>query len=233
MPEQENASLSPEEWTHVSEQYALVYGWFSTLYANEMPQPVLASYLSGEAAPLFEGFAILGLGAEARRLQAAIDALRDVPDAHLELAADFALMFLLDAETGALPYASAYGTEQTRLYGPAEEGMRTFLTDASLAIQDEFREPADHLAIYLAVMERLVTQQAHTADVSAAARDQASFLDDALLGWLPKFAARNQNASPRFDFYPALAALLSVFVERDASFVRDVAALSATEPVDA
>lgn len=59
--------------------------------------------------------------------------------------------------------------------------MRIFLAKASLAIQDEFKEPADHLAIYLAVMERLVTEQAQTTDASAAARDQASFLDDALL----------------------------------------------------
>lgn len=230
MSEQEQAALSENDWAQLSEQYALVYGWFATLYAVEISESVLSDYLSGEAAPLLEGFAALGLGAEARRLQAAIDTLRDLPDAHLELAADFAQLFLLDAKTGALPYASAYEAGQTRLYGPAEERMRAFLANASLAIQDEFKEPADHLAIYLAVMERLVTQQAHTADISAAARDQASFLTDALLAWLPLFAARNQKASPRFDFYPALAALLCAFVEHAAGFVRTVAKQSQSAP---
>lgn len=224
MSEDAAGALSPGHWAEASEQRALVYGWLSTLYAAEVPRRMLASYLAGDAAPMFEGLSALGFGPEVERFQCAIDALRHVNDAHLELAADFAQMFLLDAGSGALPYASAYDTEETRLYGPAEARMRTFLAGASLAIQDDFKEPADHLAIYLAVMARLAGQHAHTADIAAAARDQAAFLRDALLPWLSDFEARSQQASPRFDFYPALAALLTVLVKHDASFVRDVAA---------
>ncbi len=223
MPEQANATLSHCEWAQVSEQRALVYGWFSTLYATEVPQYMLASYLAGEASPLFEGFSALGFDAEGQRLQTALDALHEVEDAHLELAADFAQMFLLDAKIGALPYASAYETEQARLFGPAEARMSSFLANASLAIADEFKEPADHLAIYLTVMTRLIQQHAQTSEPAAAARDQEAFLHDALLGWLPTFDVRNQQASPRFDFYPALAALLVVFVKHDAEFIGEVA----------
>lgn len=223
MPEQVDATLSPGEWAQVSEQRVLVYRWFSTLYAAEVPQHLLDSYLAGEAAPLFKGFSALGFAAEGQRLQAALDALREVEDAHLELAADFAQLFLLDANTGALPYASAYDTEQTRLFGPTEARMRSFLANASLAVEDEFKEPADHLAIYLAVMTQLIEQHAHASDTAAAACDQEAFLRDALLGWLPDFDARNQQASPRFDFYPALSALLVMFVEHDAIFVGEVA----------
>ncbi len=203
-------------------QRARVYGWFSTLYAGEIPRQTLASYLAGDATP-FEAFSALGLGAEVRRLQAGIDALRDVDGAHLELAADFAQMFLLDAKAGALPYASAYDADNARLYGPAEARMQSFLADASLAVQDEFKEPADHLAVYLAVMARLTEKQAQAADIGAAARDQLAFLQDALLSWLPNFGASNQEASPRFDFYPGLAALLIAVVKVDAQFVRDIA----------
>ncbi|MCB1993700.1 MAG: molecular chaperone TorD, partial [Geminicoccaceae bacterium] len=149
------APLSPGEWATVSEQRALVYGWLSTLYAAEIPQARLAAYLAGEAAPLLEGFATMGLGAEAGRLQAAIDALREVRDAHLELAADFAQLFLLDASAGALPYASAHDAGQGHLFGPAEARMRAFLARASLAIRDDFKEPADHLAVHLALMARI------------------------------------------------------------------------------
>lgn len=220
MSEQDSAILSLEDWAHTSEQRAFVYAWFSTLYAAEMPESMLAVYVSGGVSHLLEGFAILGLGAQAQRLQTAIDALGDVPDAHLELAADFALLFLLDAKTGALPYASAYINGQTRLYGATEARMRALLADASLDIRDDFKEPADHLAIYLAVMERLIRQHAHTADISAAARDQVTFLADALQSWLPEFAARHQQTSPRFDFYPALAELLCAFVEQDVAFFK-------------
>lgn len=204
-------------------QRARVYSWFSTLYAAEIPKDMLAAYLAGEAGP-FNAFSALGLGAEVRRLQAGIDALRDVEDAHLELAADFAQMFLLDAKSGALPYASVHDASDTRLYGPAEARMQSFLASASLAVQDEFTEPADHLAVYLAVMARLAEDQAQAVDIGAAARDQLAFLQDALLTWLPSFNASNQEAAPRFDFYPALAALLIAVVKVDARFIRDIAA---------
>ncbi|MFA7428558.1 MAG: molecular chaperone TorD [Rhodospirillaceae bacterium] len=216
--------VSPGAWARVSRQRALVYGWFSALYAAEVPRATLASYMAGGAAPMLKGFSILGLESEAERLHAALEALRGVDYAHLELAADFAQMFLLDAKGGALPYASVYESEGARLYGPAEERMRAFLAGASLAIQDDFKEPADHLALYLAVMARLIEDNARTADSAAAARDQAAFLEDAVLSWLPAFNARSQQASPRFDFYPALAALLTAVVLQDASFVREVAA---------
>lgn len=218
-----DAPLSPGEWAGVSEQRALVYDWFSTLYAAEIPRHRLAAYLAGEAAPFFEGFSTMGLGVEAGRLQAAIEALRPVDDAHLELAADFAQMFLLDAKAGALPYASAHDTEQGHLFGPAEARMRAFLANASLAIRDDFKEPADHLAVYLASMARIALEQARTADIAAAARDQSAFLGDALLPWLGHFARRSQKAPQRFDVYPALAALLIAFVEQDASFLADAA----------
>ncbi len=223
MPEQVDAVLSAREWAQVSGQRALVYNWFSTLYAAEVPQCLLNSYLAGEATPLFEGFSALGFGDEGQRLENALDALREVEAAHLELAADFAQLFLLDGKTGALPYASAYDTEQTRLFGPAEARMRAFLANASLAVEDEFKEPADHIAIYLAVMAQLIEQHSNASDTATAAYDQEAFLQDALLGWIPVFNARNQQASPRFDFYPALSALLVVFVEHDTNFVGEIA----------
>lgn len=217
-----NVSFTADDWAAVSTQRALVYGWFSTLYAAEVPRAQLASYLDGDAAPMVNGFSLLGLNAEAQRLQAALDGLRTVEDAHLELAADFAQLFLLDAKTGALPYASAYEPEAPRLYGPAEGRMRAFLAGASLAVREDFREPADHLAIYLAVMARLVEENTRPIDMAAAARDQAAFLSDALLTWLPEFNTRCQQARPRFDLYPALSALLVAVVSQDARFLRDL-----------
>ena len=223
MPDQVDATLSPGEWAQVSGQRELVYHWFSALYAAEVPQYLLDSYLAGEATPLFEGFSALGFGAEGQRLQNALEVLRGVNEAHLELAADFAQLFLLDANASALPYASAYETEQTHLFGPAEARMRSFLANASLAVEDEFKEPADHLAIYLAVMAQLIGQHTNAPDAATVAYDQEAFLRDALIGWLPDFNARNQQASPRFDFYPALSALLVVFIERDINFVGEIA----------
>jgi len=70
-------------------------------------------------------------------------------------------------------------------------------------------------------MARFAEQDAGTDNRSLAARNQADFLQQALLSWLPSFESRNRQASPRFDLYPALAALLVRFVEHDARFVRE------------
>jgi TorA specific chaperone len=217
------AALSTADWQFAARQRALVYGWLSTLYAAEVPPKMLSVYVADAAAPLLDGLATLGLAAEAERLQAAIAALAETPHAALELAADFAQLFLLDAKTGALPYASAYEGNGPRFCGEAEGRMRAFLAESALAIRDEFREPADHLAIHLAIMGRLVEQHGRTANVAVAANDEAAFLRDALLDWLPEFARRCQQAKPQFDFYPALAALLLAFVREDKLFLRDAA----------
>ena len=222
------AGLEPAEWRLAGRQRALVYGWLSTLYAAEVPARTLGAYLDGEAAPLFGGLAALGLEAEVSRLQAALAVLAATSDAALELAADFAQLFLLDARAGAPPYASAYegDSADAPLFGSSPARMQAFLADSALAVRDCFREPADHLAIHLALMTRLIEQHAEASAerLAAAARDEVAFLRAALLGWLPRFADRCQRTPVRLDFYPALAALLLAFVRADALFLDDAAA---------
>lgn len=221
-----SGALSRAEWQQACRQRAALYGWFSTLYAAELPGPLLAQYQAGEARALLEGLRGIGLAGESERLLAAIDSLRAVPYAHLELAADFAQSFLLDAKAGALPYASCYEADDPQFCGPAEQRMRLFLAECSLALQEEFKEPADHLAIYLAVMAKVIEQP---SGAPGPASDQAAFLREALMGWLPKFVAQCQQVHTRFDFYPALAALLLAFVQQDELFLRDIAATGVAE----
>jgi len=226
----EHTALGAVQWRLANRQRAQLYGWFATLYAAEVSEVALEGYLGDGYQPLYAGLADLGLGTEVSRLQVAIEALRTLPLARLELAADFAQLFLLDAKTGALPYASVYEDEGkgSVLYGAAEERMRSFLAESGLAIQAEFREPADHLAVYLALMAKLAEQDAEqgvdSIDFATAAFEQLSFLQAGLLGWLEAFVQRCQQARPRFDFYPALATLLYGFVREDELFLDDVAA---------
>ena len=216
--------LTAAEWQQACQQRASVYGWFSSLYAKELSAATLVAYETGELATLLEGLCRIGLEAPSQRLQLAFDSLREVPHAHLELAADFAHAFLLDAKAGALPYASCYTGKSEEFFGEAEQRMRSFLEQSALALQEEFKEPTDHLAIYLAVMVKLIEQ----ADTSAMpttvqALDQAAFLKDGLLDWLALFVDKCQQVSTRYDVYPALATLLLAFVQQDQSFLQDVA----------
>ena len=218
------AALSPAEWQFASTQRAGLYGWFARLYAQEVSEEMFRSHFADGGFAPFAGLAELGLGAEVQRLDAAIAALRAEALPRLELAADFAQFFLLDGKTSALPYASAYEGKDTAapLFGAAEARMRDFLAARELAIQADFREPADHLAVPLALMAELAGKDAAAEDIPAAAAAQAGFIHAGLVDWLPRFVERCQQARPRFDVYPALAALLLGFVRADAAFLEDV-----------
>ena len=164
-----SATLSPAEWQFASTQRAGLYGWFSALYALEVSEDMFRTHFAnGRFAP-FAGLGELGLSAELNRLDTAIASLRALPLPRLELAADYAQLFLLDAKTGALPYASAYEGEGTAspLYGAAEARMREFLAAHELAIEPGFREPADHLAVPLAFMADLAERDASGEDIAA------------------------------------------------------------------
>lgn len=222
-------ALSAAEWQFASAQRAGLYGWFARLYAQEVSEDMFRSHFADGGFAPFAGLAELGLGAEVQRLDAAIAALRAEALPRLELAADFAQLFLLDGKTSALPYASAYEGKDAAspLYGAAEARMRDFLAARALAIQADFREPADHLAVPLALMAELAGKDAAAGDIPAAAAAQAGFIHAGLVDWLPRFVERCQQARSRFDVYPALAALLLGFVRADAAFLEDVAGSAA------
>lgn len=225
MSASQQLKITQSEWELASAQRSRLYGWFSVLYKEEVTEAMFKRHFTdGPFAP-FAGLAEIGLTAEVGRLEAAIVSLRDIPLARLELAADFAQLFLLDSRTGALPYASAYEGEESAspLYSAAEARMREFLASRGLAIQREFREPADHLAVLLSLLAHVAEQQSSEYDMGAAARDQAALLRAALLDWLPRFVERCQQAQPRFDFYPALATLLLGFARADLLFLDDIA----------
>ena len=178
-----SATLSPAEWQFASTQRAGLYGWFSRLYAEEVSDEMFRSHFADGGFAPFAGLAELGLGAEVQRLDAAIAALRAEALPRLELAADFAQLFLLDGKTSALPYASAYEGKEAAspLYGAAEARMRDFLAARALAIQAGFREPADHLAVPLALMAELAGKDAAAGDIPAAAAAQAGFIHAGLV----------------------------------------------------
>lgn len=204
------------DWPAISRQRADFYAWFCALFAAELDDAQLQAYCSGAAAPLLDACEQLGLPSAARLAQSIV-ALRMLPYARIELAADFAQLFLLDSRHTALPYASFYREPGQRLFGDEERRMRDFLRHGGLRLQADFREPADHLAVYLAVMERgaRALGSASAAELSAEATAQAAFVRDALLTWLPDFVTRCQTITVRSDFYPACAALLLEFVRDD------------------
>jgi TorA-specific chaperone len=206
--------MKKEEWLAVNEQRAVIYQWFSTWFALEQTQTQLDCYHTEELNSLYKLFDDIGLSSECARFQRAMAVLLKDPDATLELSADFAQHFLLDDKVSALPYASFY-LEDGKLYGDVETKMREFLSENKLSVSADFKEPADHLAVYLELMAHWVQNDKDFSEYSQINAEQVLFLTNGLLSWLPDFVGASQKQKLKYDVYPALSQLLSAFIHVD------------------
>lgn len=182
-----------------ADQRAALYAWFATLYARELSTEQLHIWFDGAADPLFEVLAQAGFADEVADMQAAIQALRSMPDAQLELAADYTTSFLLDLKSCALPYASCYVGESQTLFGPEEKAMREKLERYGLGLDSNYPEAADHLAIQL----ELLSWFAMTGQ-----KDDEQEMLSSLLRWVPVFSEKCQTLNTQVKFYPALSRML-------------------------
>ena len=89
------------------------------------------------------------------------------PDRQLELAADFAGLFLVDPKQGALPYESLYRGEAKLLMQAPMTEMQARLDRLGINVSDKYKEPADHLAIELDLMGNLIIRAAEAKSARA------------------------------------------------------------------
>ncbi len=209
-------------WPAIFIRRAAIYQWFSAIFARELENEQFYAYQRGDADDWLELFIAIGLDRETKRLKNAICRWQQKELQPLDLRADFAALFLLDNKTAALPYASFYLEEGGQLYGKAEAQMRYFLAQNKLEIETGFNEPADHLAVYLAVVSSWTNSCLAEKKLGNTADEQADFLQQALLNWLPLFVKRCQSVPAASDFYAAAARLLLVFIQADLEYLQQI-----------
>ena len=209
-----------QQWQAANEARAALYRWFADIFAREFNKQNLAK-LQRQYPALHQAFSELGLQEPSEQLQKALNNLKVIPEADraLELAADFAHMFLLSDHQSAPPYASYYLDADKMLYGKPAQQMSQFLAEHKLDLHPDFREPKDHLSIYLQVLSLWIQHgskgEAKGKDSANMAAEQSEFLQSALLNWLPKFNERCQSIQVKTQVYPALTDLLLHFVAAD------------------
>lgn len=217
-------TAEPADWSATWESESLLCRWLATLLGAELEEATLACYRRGEARPLL---GLLrdehGLDEEVARVERSLSRLVMFTTPHLELAADFAELFLADARSGAPPYASLYADEAGRFHGAPAERMEARLTDAGFAIRREVGEPADHLAIMLDYLARRLLALAEASGKEeggasgetreALRRELRAFLDEELCPWLPRLVARSAGTTTASDLYPAVLALTAAYLE--------------------
>ena len=205
-------TLTPEQQL-AGEYYqhqALLCQWFATLLAAELDEAGVLAYMNGEATPLLADLeGIPELAQPVQQLSQAISTLGLFEQPRLELAADFASLFLSDARHCPAPYASLY-LDAGRFVGPSYQRMQARLAAAGMAVSEQLKEPADHISImldYLAAQYRQLASQ----PTPAAEAEVAKFVHEDLASWLPTWANRGKNVDTASAFYPALLALIAAY----------------------
>ncbi|MCB2100312.1 MAG: molecular chaperone TorD [Rhodobacterales bacterium] len=195
------------------------YRWLAGLFARELTAREIGGYRAVQGQAL-----LMDLARSTPALAGGVEALRaalraETPDTELalDLAGDYARLFLgVARRQAAPPFASAYLSERGLLFQEATRRMENVLRYHDLSIPDDFKEPADHIAVELTVMAELAGRGAVT-DNPAARRlraEQADFLDIHLLTWLPDFARDCAQFDSR-GVYGALATATHDFITDD------------------
>ncbi len=184
-------------WSPVFKERATIYHWFSGLFAEELSEEQFAVYQKKESHTWLNNFKSIGLDNEIQRLKTAINQWQEKALTPIELRADFAELKM-------------------------ESQMRYFLSQNQLQIQSDFKEPADHISVYLALLSTWIINCLENKNVETTTNEQLDFLQQALMTWLPQFVEKCQSIRADSDFYAALAQLLLAFVKTDMDYLQQL-----------
>ncbi|WP_372841673.1 molecular chaperone [Phaeovulum sp.] len=187
---------------------ATLLRWLAGVFAKEQtPETLAALGTDASNALLREAADAAGLRDELGGLLALVATRPDVGPFALDLATDYARLFLGAGSRGITvqPYESYHTNPRGALFQEATGAMEALLREYGLAASGT-KEPADHVAVELEFLAQL------TADLAEGGEPRAAVLRDKLLRehvlvWVPGFC----NACIERDrqgFYAAAARLL-------------------------
>lgn len=206
-----------------NEQRAELYWWLSSLFARELTTEELEKYQSPDIRAFLTG---LGenptLSAPIASMVDALNRLQVREDAQLELSADFCDLFLKTDKHGALPYASLYIGESGLLNDKPAQVMSELLAEHNIVVTENLNEPADHLAIELDFLGNLIIRSNELeseAHMNEAMEQQAEFIEQHLLTWVPQFVTKCQQHD-EFGFYAAVSTVLQALIKLDLDYLK-------------
>ena len=214
----------------IHENRRLMYAFLSRMFEREVTldmlkelsdkkNPILASgSLEGfDEVKLRKGFEMLG-----GYLRSAGD--RDPNKVKLELAVEYANLFLGVKRKPAHPSESVYMSEAQSMYQEPRDRVLSTYWEAGVDKKKEFTEPEDHIAIELQFMEylsRKVVESLQKGDRQEAIRflkTSQGFLHEHLGVWVPRLA-KDVHESAEIDFYKGVATMTDAFTAIDSRAV--------------
>ena len=201
-----------------------LYQWFSSVLAQEQNRESWAAHASAAFREELQAYAARpGLEEGAREVLDFVESNPEGEDGsvRMALAVDYAQLFIGPGPGHAPPFESVYTSPEKRLYADAYADVIDFLHDEDIAVAKEFKAPADHVAVELAVMAHLIERTADEAD--SAAREtgslrltdrQASFLESHVLNWMPRFCD-DLTTHAETGFYRGVGRMLAGFLTEE------------------
>ena len=191
-----------------SQNRAQIYWWLSSLIAAELDDKQLTTMFSDEMGQFLASLAYEpDLQPSVENLRSAINKLRLREDIQLELAADYAELFLGAGRSSVQPYASVYLSDDGLMVQQPHHDMIANLGKHGFGQSEEYKEPADHLAVILDFMGNLAVKGVDTDE-------QKRCLDESLLSWVPAWSERVKQHD-RFGFYTTVGLLIEAFCRVD------------------
>jgi TorA maturation chaperone TorD len=216
-------SMSKDVLLAANKNRRLIYAFLSKMYEKEITTDLLKE-LSGEKNPMMQ-FMVSNDEELRRGLETLSEYLKDLKkrnleQARLELAVEYANLFLGVKGKPLHPSESVYVNEDHVMYQEARDRVQSIYWNAGVDKKKEYTEPEDHIAIELQFMEYLCrkTVEALEKDEEAEAirylRIQKDFLDVHLAKWVPKLT-KDIMESADVDFYKGVACITDAFIVLD------------------
>lgn len=167
---------------------------------------------------LRKGFELLG-----NYLRTAVG--RDLNQVKLELAVEYASLFLGVKRKPPHPSESVYASKEQSMYQESRDRVLSAYWKADVDKKKEYTEPEDHIAIELQFMEYLCRKTVEALaknEKDEAMRHlqvQGEFVNDHLARWVPQLT-KDVLESAEVDFYRGVAGITDAFIAIDSKAIR-------------
>ena len=222
-----------QELISVNENRKALYGFLTRTYATEVTVDYLRElseknelFLASAEDPEVRG---TELADGFRQVADYVSSLkgRDLESVQLELAVEYAGLFLGVWRVPSHPSESSYLTEGRLVMQKPRDDVLKIYRSMGLDKAGNFVEPEDHIALELQFMTYLcektstVLKDGNFLEAKECLRVQRDFLSEYLDKWVPKLAA-DILKSARGEFYKAVAKITKGYVAMDVQLVAEL-----------
>jgi anaerobic sulfite reductase subunit A len=218
-----------DELLNTLQRRQIIYAFLKSVYEKELPKSLLAE-MPQKMKPLLP-VADLFPSAETKQLVRELVQFtekipsEDLDNLDVQLAADYARLFLSTKKVPAHPSESVYREGMMMQYS-RDEVLKTYWS-FKVDKKAEFRDTEDHIAVELSFMMYLcgktvdALKNKNKKEAEKYLLGQEDFLEGHLAKWIPKFVQDILNTA-KTPFYRGIAALTRDYIEMDLTVTNDL-----------